>query len=329
MRKVIIRDKRKIPPFNEPARDLRVLNKPLWLHQKDVLEPYCESEVEVDFFEQIPNGEYEETLVYRDNLFFDQAFIEPFLSKARSLGKACRVAFSLDDEVITTHALPLQSGIRREGDVYVGNMWYYPRGLEEMTRPLVIDCGAYEFGSYRVPTHMSTEKGDLVFQIPLRAFLSIENWVHIFMANCLFGVLAEGARMERSLSSFSALLKIFWRSLLERKQILSLFTHGQDRAQYPDRSDSRHPGTHDHWRQCLHRRRRSDLELHHWQQCQHPAGQPVADQCGRRPLLPAVSLFAVHEHFDGRYDGGPERLPAVLRRGPRFVHRRRHDLYRF
>ncbi len=221
MRKVIIRDKRKIPPFNEPARDLRVLNKPLWLHQKDTLEPYCQSEIEVDFFEQIPNGDHEETLVYRDNLFFDQAFIQTFLSRARSLGKACRVAFALDDLVMTRHALPLQSGIRREGDVYVANMWYYPRGLEEMCRPLVIDTGAYEFGSYHVPTHMSNEKGDLVFQIPLRAFLSIENWVHIYVANCLFGVLAEGARMERSLSKVSNQLKIFWRSLLERRQILS------------------------------------------------------------------------------------------------------------
>lgn len=221
MRKVIIRDKRKIPPFNEPARDLRVLNKPLWLHQNDTLEPHCDSEIEVDFFEQIPDGDYEETLVYRDNLFFDQDLVGMFLAKARSLGKACRVAFSLDDEVIKAHVLPLQSGIRREGDVYVANMWYYPRGLEEMTRPLVVDTGAYEFGSYRVPTHMSTEKGDLIFQIPLRPFLSIENWVHIFVANCLFGVLAEGARMERSLNSLAVLLKIFWRSLLERKQILS------------------------------------------------------------------------------------------------------------
>ena len=221
MRKVIVRDRRKIPPFNEPARELRVLNKPLWLHQKDILDPYCDSEIEVDSIEQIPDSDHKETLVYRDNLFFDEAFVEAFLGQARSMGKACRVAFSLNDEVITTHALPLQSGVRREGNVYVANMWYYPRGMEELTRPLVIDCGAYEFGSYRVPTHMSTRKGDLVFQIPLRAFLSIENWVHVYVANCLFGVLADGARMERSLNEFGVLLKIFWRSLLERKQILS------------------------------------------------------------------------------------------------------------
>lgn len=221
MRKVILRDKAKIAPFNEPARDLRVLNKPLWLHQKDVLEPYSHLEIEVDRLEQIPNDDREETLVYRDNLFFDQAFVRAFLSQARSLGCACRVAFSSEDEVIATHALPLQSGIRRDGAVYVADMWYYPRGPEETSRLLVIDTGAYEIGSYRVPTHMSTEKGDLVFQIPLRAFLSIENWVHIFVANCLFGVLAEGARMERSLSRLSTQLKILWRSLVERRQILS------------------------------------------------------------------------------------------------------------
>src|SRR5512137_2984496 len=127
-KKFIICDKRKIPPFNELARDLRVLNKPLWLHQKDILEPYCDSETEVEFFEQIPTDCHDEMLVYRDNLFFDHAFIDAFLSKARLLGKACRVAFALDDKVIVNHALPLQTGIRREGDVYVAPMWYYPHG---------------------------------------------------------------------------------------------------------------------------------------------------------------------------------------------------------
>ena len=221
MIKVIIRDRSKIPPFNEPARDLRVLNKPLWLNQRDVLEPYCDSEVEVESIEQVPTGLQDEMLVYRDNLFFDHAFVEAFLTGARSLGQACRVAFAFDDKVITNHALPLQSCILREGDVYVAPMWYYPHGPEEMTRSLVIETGAYEVGSYRVPTHMSSEKGELVYQIPLRAFLSIENWVHIFVANCLFGVLAEGARMECSLDKLSVRLKIFWRSLVERKQILS------------------------------------------------------------------------------------------------------------
>jgi hypothetical protein len=158
MKKVILRDRLKIAPFNEPARDLRVLNKPLWLHQKDILGPYCDSEIEIDFLEQVPKPEDEEMLVYRDNLFFDRAFVEIFLAQARSCGTACRVAFSLDDQVITAYALPLQSGIRAEGDLYVGDMWYYPRGLGENARPLVIDTGVYELGSYHVPGWRSSSR---------------------------------------------------------------------------------------------------------------------------------------------------------------------------
>ena len=33
MLKIILQSKRTITPFNEPARDLRVLNQPLWLAQ--------------------------------------------------------------------------------------------------------------------------------------------------------------------------------------------------------------------------------------------------------------------------------------------------------
>jgi len=220
MKRVIIRDRTKIPPFNEPARDLRVLNKPLWLYQRDVLAKYCTMEIEVDSFDEITVDD-EEVLIYRDNLFFDGSFIDAFITAARALGKACRVAFALDDKAIVTHALPLQDGIRREGDVYVADLWYFPRGTREKPTPLVIDTQASEIGFYNVPAYMAAEAKDLVYHAPLRAFLSVENWVHILMANSPFGILAEGARMERDLARPSVQLKILARSLLERKQLLS------------------------------------------------------------------------------------------------------------
>ncbi len=220
MRKVIIRDRRKIAPFNEPARDLRVMNKPLWLWQRDVLAPYCTHEIVVDSLEEIP-PDGEETLAYQDNLFFDAPFVEAFIKGARALGKACRVAFSLDDKAITTHALPLQSGIRREGNVYIANMFYFPHGPEPLVRPLVIDTMAREIGYYHIPTYMARETGDLTFFVPLRAFLSIEHWVHLFIANSPFGIFAEGARMEAGLSKLSTRLRILFRSLVERRQFLS------------------------------------------------------------------------------------------------------------
>jgi len=220
MRKIIIRDRRKIFPFNEPARDLRVLNKPLWLYQHDVLAPYCDEELEVDSFKEIPRDD-KESLVYRDNLFFDRHFFEAFISEARARGKACRVAFSLEDKAIINHAIILQEGIRLEGDFYVADMWYFPHGVEEEAEPLIIDTQAREIGFYHVPTYMAPPPGDLVYWVPLRAFLSIENWVHVFMANSPFGILAEGARMEKEVEKLSVKLKILFRAILERKQFLS------------------------------------------------------------------------------------------------------------
>lgn len=220
MRKIILQDHRKIFPFNEPARELRVLNKPLWLHQRDVLAPYTTEEREVDSPAEIEPGRVE-TLVYRDNLFFDRFFLDDFIQRARDLGKACRVAFSLNDRAITYHALDLQRGIRREGDKYVAYMWYFPHGVEPNVRPLVMDTEAHEMGYYHVPTHMSNRRGDLVYQVPTKAFCSIEHWLHTVTSNIIFGVLANGARLDRESERVGKQLKMLWRSLLERKQLHS------------------------------------------------------------------------------------------------------------
>jgi carbonic anhydrase/acetyltransferase-like protein (isoleucine patch superfamily) len=221
MRKIILRDRRKIFPFNEPARELRVLNKPLWLYQRDVLARYATEEREVDSMVEIAPQRVE-TLVYRDNLFFDQFFLDEFIKRARKLGKACRVAFALDDRAISTHAIAVQRGIRCEGDVYVADMWYFPHGVEPNVRPLVMDTEAREMGYYHVPTHMAVEKGDLVYQVPTQAFCSIEHWVHTVTANVVFGVFANGARMDRAVENSVGLqLKMLWHAMLEGKQVHS------------------------------------------------------------------------------------------------------------
>lgn len=220
MRKIILRDQRKIFPFNEPARGLRVLNKPLWLHQRDVLARSVTEEREVDSLDEV-DAEPMEMLAYRDNLFFDQFFLDEFIRRARGVGRACRVAFALDDLAITVHATHLQQGIRREGDVYVADMWYFPHGVEPNVRPLVMDTQAREMGYYHVPTHMSNDRGDLVYQVPTKAFCSIEHWVHTITANIIFGVLANGARMDRDGERMGTQLRLLWRSILERKQLHS------------------------------------------------------------------------------------------------------------
>jgi acetyltransferase-like isoleucine patch superfamily enzyme len=221
MIRIVIRDRTKLPPFNEPARDLRVLNKPLWLHQRDVLAQHCQTEVEVEDSDPLPPI-HEECLAYRDNLFFDEDFINEFLRQAKSRGGPCRVAFSPNDKAIVAHALPLQERIRLEGELYVADLWYYPQGpTDEPAQPVVVDTLAREIGFYHIPTYMASEKGEMVFWVPLRPFLSIENWVHIFMANSPFGIFCIGAKMEYEAARFSSALRLLLRSLLERKQFLA------------------------------------------------------------------------------------------------------------
>ncbi len=225
LRRLIIHDAHCLPPFNEPARDLRVLNKPLWLLQRDVLSPYTREEREITSIEAMPNDRVE-SIVYRDNLFFDQSFIDHFVQRARALGKACRVAFSPNDMAIKTHALPLQTGIRlergfTEGELLVADLWYFPHGKEPNPRPLVVDTLAKEIGYYNVPKYMAPNQGDLTYWVPRRAFLSIEHWIHLFLANTTFGVFSEGARAEKEIERTLPKLRLLWSAFVQRKKVIS------------------------------------------------------------------------------------------------------------
>jgi carbonic anhydrase/acetyltransferase-like protein (isoleucine patch superfamily) len=197
MKRIVICDQTVIAPFGEPARDLRVLNKPLWLLQRDLLSPFCRGATEVTSLDQIPE-DGDELLVHRDNLFFNEALIRAFITEAKASGRACQIAFATNDKSITSHALTLQEGIRLDGrhGVYVADLYYFPRGVSEPAQPLVINTLPREMGYYHIPSYMARH-GDLVFQVPLRAFLSVESWVHLFLANSPFGVFQWGRAHEQ------------------------------------------------------------------------------------------------------------------------------------
>ena len=111
MRKVILKAPRHIHPFNEPARDLRIQNKPLWLIHRDVLAPHTDREFDVEEGHPIPET-HEPCLVYRDNLYFDEAYIEVFLTEAKKYGRPCQAAFSENDLAFTEHTYPLSTSYK-------------------------------------------------------------------------------------------------------------------------------------------------------------------------------------------------------------------------
>lgn len=223
MDKVILRNNTFISPFNEPARDLRIQNKPLWLHHRDLLARYTtrEFEVESGSFVDIP-PEPVEQIVYRDNLFFDKGFIDAFLEEATRSGKPRRAAFTKDNKAFMQHALPLAHQYTQVDNLYLADLWYFPKGPVTDAQPLVIDFEPREIGYYRVPEYMATEHGQLTFQVPLRCCLSIESWVHIFIADAIFGVFSRIAHTEtRIAKDLGFKLQVLWQALLEQRQVLA------------------------------------------------------------------------------------------------------------
>jgi carbonic anhydrase/acetyltransferase-like protein (isoleucine patch superfamily) len=220
MLKVILQAPRHISPFNEPARDLRIQNKPLWLIQRDLLAPYVTRSIELAAGARLPLTR-EAMIVHRDNLFFDEGYVTEFMRQAKRQNRAVRAAFSLDDPAFREHGLPLSISYTPAGNLYYADLWYYPRGPEADVQPLVVDMQAHEIGYYHVPTYMASESGDLVYQVPLRAMMAIDCWTHIFIADMVFGLFARGARFEDRLKKdFGFKLGLLGRAVYEGKQLL-------------------------------------------------------------------------------------------------------------
>jgi UDP-N-acetylglucosamine diphosphorylase / glucose-1-phosphate thymidylyltransferase / UDP-N-acetylgalactosamine diphosphorylase / glucosamine-1-phosphate N-acetyltransferase / galactosamine-1-phosphate N-acetyltransferase len=220
MLKVILPSYRYITPFNETARDLRIQNKPLWLYQRDVLIPYVNHEMELLPDARLPQTK-EPCMVYRDNLFFDEFYLAAFLETAYKRKKPSRAAFSFDDPAFREHCLPLSVSYTPFGNLYLADLWYYPNGPQPEVEPLIIDLQSREIGYYHVPTYMAVGPGDLVYQVPLRCMIAIDTWVHIFIADMVFGLFGRGARFEDRLERDPFFkLGILGRALYEGRQVL-------------------------------------------------------------------------------------------------------------
>ena len=220
MLKIILHAQDQIMPFCEPARELRIQNTPLWLHQRNLLAPYATREMELKQGERL-QPVHEPTLVYRDNLFFDEFYIQAFMEEAMKKNRPVRAAFRADDPAFHEHALPLSTSYTPAGSLYLADLWYYPNGPVAGVDPLVIDMQAREIGYYHVPTYMGDQSGDLVFQIPLRAIIAIDSWVHVFIADMVFSQFARGARFEKRLNEDVGFkLKIIGKAIYEGRQVL-------------------------------------------------------------------------------------------------------------
>ncbi len=221
MLKIILPSNHVIPPFNETARDLRILNKPLWLFQRDILAPFTNNELELSEGQDLPDLS-EACLIYRNNLLFDGSYIKSFILEARKRDKPSRAAFSLSDPAFREHCLPLSISYTKLNDLYMADLWFYPHGFSEEADPLVIDFQSIEVGYYHIPNFMAPEYGDLVYHVPSRYCMAIDSWVHVFIADTVFGLFGRGIHFERYLEeNLDFKLKVLGAAMYEGKQVLS------------------------------------------------------------------------------------------------------------
>ena len=157
MLKIVLSAPATISPFCEPARDLRIQNTPLWLWQRNLLAAHVDREIVVPPGSPMPAAPGP-ALAYRDNLYFDQPYLETFLKEARQRGRPVRAAFRPDDPAFHEHALPLSTSYTRQGDLYLADLWFFPDGPSPDPEPLVIDLQAREIGYYHVPTYMADQQ---------------------------------------------------------------------------------------------------------------------------------------------------------------------------
>lgn len=226
MRRIILQAHEQIDPFNEIARDLRVQNKPLWLWQRDLLAPYVDEEREYSDWTtalRAEGAEQVEALAHRDNIFFNETLIEEFIRRARQAGRPVQLAFQEADGSIALHVAPLSQGLQRRGDLLLADLYYLPRGVAGYhdAEPLVVDTESRERGYYHIPPYMATDFGDLVYQLPRKSFIVVESWVHLFVADVLFGVFARGVEIEDRINrDWRYKIKVLLRALVEQKSVL-------------------------------------------------------------------------------------------------------------
>lgn len=236
MKKAIITETEKIEPFGELPRNLPILNKTLYEHQQEALAfLQIEEELHISALCEL-QCEEREIVVYRDNLFFDERLVKGFVDSARSFGCPSQIAFSLDDSYITEHTLHLQTGIRREKDLYVADLFYFPKGFGAEIIPLVVNTEPREIWYLSIPTkdhwlrHGVLTSFDMPEEIkfapirlfvPLRSFMCIESWVHLLFANLLCGIYSDVCNLDYLMRKSPLLrLGILICAILERKRPL-------------------------------------------------------------------------------------------------------------
>lgn len=215
MRRYILETKQVIHPFELPASKLPVLNKPIFEHQEDVFRNLKIKDEEKPIFisslEEI-NPSTSQTLVYRDDIYFNKKLILEFLSKATVIGKPARLAFLDTDPCLSVYAsYPQRNNMEHIGNLYLGDIFFIPAGIEKKDldkgfTPVIIDTESIPLSYFSLPAaEYDSDKSSLnsslnrpstslvpipplQLQVPRFSYIAVKHWVQLLFANFTWGI---------------------------------------------------------------------------------------------------------------------------------------------
>ena len=213
IKRYILETKQVIHPFELPASKLPVLNKPIFEHQEDIFRNLEikdeENPVFISSLEEINPSTFQ-TLIYRDDIYFNKELLLEFLNKATAVGKPARLAFLDTDPCFSVYTSYTQHNMEHIGNLYLGDIFFIPAGTQKKDlekgfkgfTPIIIDTQSIplsyfslpsaEFDSEQSPSNKPSTSlvpiPPLQLQVPRFSYIAIKHWVQLLFANFTWGI---------------------------------------------------------------------------------------------------------------------------------------------
>ncbi len=192
MKAYMMRNDKRIEPFNEPAHDCLVLNQTIADAQAEVFSRMGIESVSILDMSEIADSE--EHLVLGDNLYFTPELFSEFVGRSRSQKSAAVCA--LKHGVTTLRTATSVQDVKTCQGYTEYNLRYFPEAKHKgVARAIIIEPDDFS-ASIATPHHMC---GAEKYLVPMteRFVIQIDHWVNLWAAN-IAAILAGGARLQKS-----------------------------------------------------------------------------------------------------------------------------------
>jgi acetyltransferase-like isoleucine patch superfamily enzyme len=228
MRRYVLETKQVIHPFELPAAKLPVLNKTIFEHQEDVFTnlKIKEKPSFISSLEEVILST-SQTLVYRDNIYFNKELVLEFLNKASAIGKPARLAFLDTDPCFSVHNCYPQHNMEHVGDLYMGDFFFFPAGEQEKDLisikkdfvSVIIDTESRPLSCFSMPSlelglgqrisnnFPLAEVPPMQLQVPRLSYIAIKHWTQLLFANFTWGIYCQIRQLSIEIQNQNMVLR--------------------------------------------------------------------------------------------------------------------------